>query len=265
LLKDLQQAVRASFPPEDLMIARSGTSDSSGTPALQDVEMEASGAARQISSQMSTGEPELAGSFGSEWFEHNQGHSGTSALARHLDLRAVGATPPPELFYASRGVCAGTTRRSKQSPQQRPKPDQATAGSAYPELIVQRCPVGGRAGDVESAASISSASAEQCGTCTRGDSHASSLSAGSREVGTFITDLEAGDEYPHRSNEELLRLSSLLQSERSGLGSELEKLGSFDEVMNGLKMPLFFEARKHKSDTKRRRPRQQSASPSQEV
>mmetsp|Transcript_52100 Transcript_52100/g.151386 ORF Transcript_52100/g.151386 Transcript_52100/m.151386 type:complete len:452 (-) Transcript_52100:71-1426(-) len=114
LLRELQRAVRASFPPEELMGARRQEHS-----------------AAEVASEISSDEPqaftfrELVASEGSDFTVLQEegpcivrGRGGAAApvagacaaATRLLDLRDLGPTPPAELVYAARGVYAQPRR-----------------------------------------------------------------------------------------------------------------------------------------------------------
>lgn len=269
LLKELQQAVRESLPSDELLLGRS-RGYSSGTTALQDGQGDESGVTSFIDSEQG-GLGGLA-SCDSDQFEDTglDPFLSAGATSRHVDLRAVGATPSPELLYASRGVCAQPARRLPGMMAGSP-PKRSTAAGPYaagpctgaPELRVQRCSVVPRApthtteSRMSSEASAMLSARERVGSNdSRGGSASHDCSDQGSTVAAFLTELETADSgfaaSARMSNEDLIQMCKQLRSEREGLTEELEALGKHDEVIQNLNMPLFME-QQQKRETKRRR------------
>eukprot|EP00930_Biecheleria_cincta_P025513 TRINITY_DN18160_c0_g1_i1.p1 TRINITY_DN18160_c0_g1~~TRINITY_DN18160_c0_g1_i1.p1 ORF type:complete len:511 (-),score=82.65 TRINITY_DN18160_c0_g1_i1:224-1756(-) len=264
LLKELQQAVRESLPADELLLGRS-RGYSSGTTALQDGQGDESGVTSLLGSEQG-GQGGL-GSCESDQFEDTglDPLISAGATSRHVDLRAVGATPSPELFYASRGVCVQPTRRLPGMMAGSPPKRSAAAGpcAGAPELCVQRCSVVPRARTHTTESRMSSEASGVLSAREQGGSHDSRGGSASHDgldqgstVAAFLTELESADSghtvSARMSNEELLQMCKQLRSERESLTEELEVLGKHEEVIKNLKMPLFLETQT-KRDIKRRR------------
>lgn len=263
LLKQLQQAVRESLPQDELLIGRS-RGYSSGTTAPQDGQGDESGVISLLGSEQG-GQGGL-GSSESDQFEDTglDPLISAGATSRHVDLRAVGATPSPELFYASRGVCVQPTRRlAGMLVGSSPKRSGPCAGA--PELRVQRCSVAPRAPTVTTESRMSSSEASaMLYSREQGGSHGSRGGTASHDgldhgstVTAFLTELESADSglvSARMSNEELLQMCKQLRSEREGHTEELEALGKHDEVIKNLKMPLFLETQTRRETKRRRQP-----------
>lgn len=268
LLKELQQAVRETMPSDELLLGRSG-GYSTGTTALQDGPGDESGITSFIESEH--GGQRGLGSCDSDQFEDTglDLFISPGATSRHVDMRAVGVTPPPELLYASRGVCAQPTRRlpgmmagSTPKRSNAAVPHAAGPCTGAPELRVQRCLVVPRA-PTHTESRMSSEASGVLSDRVRVGSNDFREGSASHEcldhgttVAAFLTELETTDSghaaSARMSNEDLIQMCKQLRGESQGLTKELDTLGKHDEVIQNLKMPLFNEQQQRK-DTKRRR------------
>lgn len=174
LLKELQEALRASFPPEELLLR----SDAEEQP-LED------GPTPNGSGIESTSDlPEL-------WDD---------ATSWHVDVGAIGATPPAELMHASCGVGIQSSRRTwpKSS-----APSSSRTG-AEPPVVGRSCFRAGRADAMATEhGSVASTSTERTSKF-----HEASQ--------TFMTegDIPAGVDFNDLSNEELEKLCQQLENDR---------------------------------------------------
>ncbi|CAE6919315.1 impact [Symbiodinium natans] len=219
LLKELQEAVRASFPPEELLIA--GRSDEQqDAPALEDGQTPGSGTESAFCSEM-----QYPDDF-SDPLEVTE----VPLTSRHVDLRAIGATPPPELMYASRGVCIQQNRRMWPSPPKRPQPSGHDGDDSG--FMVQSAGLKG----FERKPAHDSSPAAGCKTRnSRGDGPpVGSVKSKRDQASTFITEGETPEvvDFNELSNEELERLCGQLQSERDSLDSRLLGLAQYEDVLN---------------------------------
>lgn len=196
LLKELQEALRASFPPEELLLR----SDAEEQP-LED------GPTPNGSGIESTSDlPEL-------WDD---------ATSWHVDVGAIGATPPAELMHASCGVGIQSSRRTwpKSS-----APSSSRTG-AEPPVVGRSCFRAGRADAMATEhGSVASTSTERTSKF-----HEASQ--------TFMTegDIPAGVDFNDLSNEELEKLCQQLENDRESLEG---KLAAHQEVIESFRVPGF--------------------------
>ncbi|CAE8614847.1 unnamed protein product [Polarella glacialis] len=251
LLKELQQAVRASFPAEELMLGTTASCSSSPRQIRDRRSRDDSGT---LSLRTAEGGDE------SGFFEHDELSMESECApaapttTRHVDIRAVGVTPPPELFWGANGANASQARRgaSGRSPQRRGlKGSVELPGPVKGQDCIrgQRCSVtarvplpeqledSGQAPSHEASSSSSSGAGGHDGF-SGPDRHlvnqpeALSHTAGcSGSVQTM----------PHASNKELMRMVAQLRADRTDLEQKLTGLGKVEQVMQGLKLPIFLD------------------------
>eukprot|EP00439_Symbiodinium_sp_Y106_P065493 s3511_g10.t1 len=231
LLKELQEAVRASFPPEELLIAGRST-EQEDAPALEDGQTPGSGTESMFGSD----------TYG-DTFSDPLEVPDPPSTSRHVDLRAIGATPPPELMYASRGVCIQQNRRMWPSPPKRLHPSGHASRDNMGFLVQSACRKGG-----EQSPTHDFGAAEGPKTSNRGDGlPMGSVKSKRDQAYTFITegDIPEVVDFNGLSNEELEKLCSQLQSDRDGLDSHLLSLAHYEDVLKP-------QVEKTKSDGKAR-------------
>ncbi|CAE7442653.1 ngb2 [Symbiodinium microadriaticum] len=217
LLKELQEAVRASFPPEELLIAGRST-EQEDAPALEDGQTPGSGTESMFGSD----------TYGETFSDPFQVPDPPST-SRHVDLRAIGATPPPELMYASRGVCIQQNRRMWPSPPKRLHPSGHASRDSMGFLVQSACRKGG-----EQNPTHDFGAAVGPKTSNRGDGlPMGSVKSKRDQAYTFITegDIPEVVDFNGLSNEELEKLCSQLQSDRDGLDSQLLGLAHYEDVL----------------------------------
>mmetsp|Transcript_7848 Transcript_7848/g.18165 ORF Transcript_7848/g.18165 Transcript_7848/m.18165 type:complete len:465 (+) Transcript_7848:57-1451(+) len=224
LLKELQQAVRASFPPEELLIAGRSEEHCQDLPALEDGQNQGSGTESMFGSDIP-----YMDNFNCEPLEVPE----IELTSRHVALHAIGATPPPELMYASRGVCIQQNRRMWPSPPKRKQ--NSRAGNNSMGLQVESAP---RKGFEPKSHVHPAAGPKAAGN--RGDGPPAGHQRSSRDQAcTFITEGETPEvfDFNDLSNEELEAMCSQLQSERDTLDSHLLGLAEYGDALSQMKMP----------------------------
>lgn len=213
LLKELQEALRASFPPEELLLRSDGepqtledgqTPDGSGTESL----------------------------FGSDvqYFENDT----EEALSRHIDLRAIGATPPAELMYASRGVCIQPHHNRRTWPTR----GKQSGGHSAREKKTSP-PVVGRSCFAATSDGNATFPTQHHGSFAQTQrSSKGSMPEAAGHGHTFMTEGEATDivDFNELSNEELEKLCQQLEHDRDCLETQL---ASHQEVIESFKVPSF--------------------------
>lgn len=201
LLKELQEALRASFPPEELLLR----SDAAEEEPLED------GTLPNGSGIESTSDLPL-------WDD---------ATSWHVDVGAIGATPPAELMHASRGVGIQSSRRTW------PKSSAPSRTGAEPPPVVGRSCFGASlradAMATEQHGSVGSTSTER----TSQFHEAEALKAS-----TFMTEenIPEGVDFNDLSNEELEKLCQQLENDRESLEG---KLAVHQEVIESFRVPGF--------------------------
>lgn len=232
LLRELQQAVRASFPPEELLNMSQPQQDGGRTRhgalhALRD-------------GNVSDDDCDESGS--DEGMDDQTGTSSSGrqerkvmSTSRHVDVRAIGATPPSELWNASRGVAAMPIKRRK-------LPGFSPVSKASPRGHFDARAVG-------ATPSLPHAPAHPhvpSSICLQVQKVPQEVKQKSEKVRTILKDadktgfqLPAASVLEEMSSEDLIRLGAALRIQRTGLEDILATLGGADEVIAALKLPVF--------------------------
>lgn len=205
LLKELQEALRASFPPEELL--------------RSEVDAQLEDADDPTPILDGTPSPSSDG----DWMDPLLLGGTTS---RHVDLSAIGSTPPAELMYASRGVCIQpTSRRTWPGPGRRGRGKPSHLESGGPPVVGTSC---------LPQANATASSAQECYGAGRAGLRVDSESHST----TFMTEGEhtlEGVDFNELSNEELEKLCQQLERDREGLEA---RLAAHQEVIEGFEVPL---------------------------
>lgn len=279
LLKELQQAVRASFPPEELLghnrkREQAASGDAGDTAAFLSELMDSHDDDEELDLDFDASQEE-GYSYGDGGDASGSGASGVAHTApargagrggpgeaKLLDLRALGATPPSELLWAARGVCAAPARhRGPHSMYEDlyaedPMPNVSSARAVdewQQGLQVKRCPVSHRVNVSNASVRGGFSGTEEPHWAETTDAAVADDDAAHRGVAAEpILDLATaraaecatGNGLPRTtlsrmSSEELLRLGARLRTDRFSLESSLKYLGRAEEVIGKLHMPLF--------------------------
>jgi len=260
LLRELQQAVRASFPPEELLGPTRQGLAAGGKEALVLPGAGASGAGSGAGAgggEASEGEDEDFGTSVSSSDNRGSprcGSGGQAAAARLIDLRPIGMTPPAELLHASRGICALPLRRPhrREASEDEGSPSRKEAGDQG--LQGQRCQVAVR-GDPSSSLAAArkqpgAAGAEAGSGCVgaQGGASAVSLNGAPSAESLDVTAQRVAEcgvgglsalTMSRMRSEELLRLGAHLRVDRRSLEEELGGLGQAEDIIKSLHLPLF--------------------------
>lgn len=237
LLRELQQAVRASFPPEELLGPGHQASMMTGGDA--DGISEVFGAVSEFGSDFDT--PHTIGTH------EMRGDTLTGAPQygpqQVFDFRSLGRTPPPELLQSQRGVVGQPPRRRRAAAETEV---QALAGeAAVPgDLVPSAAAACG--------STLREPAVQQCGTSVR-ESAAANDSLADGGSASNIFDSCVSSQSPacepvrelsrasllRLSDDDLLRLGGDLRKERRGLEEKLIALGEAEGVVDGMDQPIF--------------------------
>lgn len=232
LLRELQQAVRASFPPAELL--RREQRSSSGDSDLADLTEYLRCCGSDLGEEYAMSS-QLGSDYGDRSLEAVDGLC-------PVDITAIGSTPPSELIWAARGVCAGPPlhpRAARGAGGSRRLPREASPPSTKPF---------GLPGPKRAAAAVDAAmntwdgfAAKACTLKERGmqpqlnkmSSTRSRLTAGSEDqVATAASPAVLGDEnlsvqnLVKLSDEDLVVLAKRLAADRAALSGTLRDLAA---------------------------------------
>eukprot|EP00933_Yihiella_yeosuensis_P018471 TRINITY_DN15143_c1_g1_i1.p1 TRINITY_DN15143_c1_g1~~TRINITY_DN15143_c1_g1_i1.p1 ORF type:complete len:551 (-),score=114.05 TRINITY_DN15143_c1_g1_i1:144-1796(-) len=236
LLKELQQAVVASIPPEELMLRN--TTPTSASSQHQDGYGEDDCSGSYPNLLVDSADPYQDNSVDPSWQHGDELQGYVAVPTRHIDPGALGATPPPlEQVWQSRSAAAPPSKRH--APTRSTSTVLMDGPVSPPGLSVQRCSVLARV----PGGSQHQGSSRDVGSSTTPSSQAYHAEHSS---GFFITEQPDSVEHGIESGqldalptEDLLSLASRLRSERSDLEGALSKLNNAEEVIKSIRLPIF--------------------------
>jgi len=202
LLCDLQQAVRASFPPEELLGERAGGSTATPCAAVCEYDHDS----------------QWSGCADSTLEYGGRGHLEMTMMRQQVDPESLGPAPEAQLIATARGVCAlPLPVRRQQSRRPRRPPRRHIVESTLSSKPCGLLPRIGRQRDLT-------------GPGQR---------VTSRPPDDF--DDASEDALSRRTDQELLQLSVKIRAERKALEVKLDQLGKSDDVISGLNTPWFLD------------------------